>query len=307
MICTCTMNPSLDYYMEFETPPKAGATNRSQLEYYEAGGKGINVSIVLNNLQIPTRATGFVGGFTRDFFITLLQKYEYLQPNFTYINGHTRINVKLSDNSQETDLNAAGPYITGADMENLAAKVSRLTEGDYFVLAGVCPEHLHDEIIEMLKEGIDDGVRIVLDTNSSIIEDILPYHPFLIKTSEAELGGYKGIEMDREKVIDAVRELHEKGAQNIIVLRSKAEEAIFACDEGIYACSILHNQKAVSTVGIGDSLTAGFLMNYLRSRKASDSFRFACCCGSATAYSRGFATREKIEKLFDQTEIGKIG
>ena len=51
MICTCTMNPSLDYYMEFEKPVQPDSVNRSQLEYYEAGGKGINVSIVLNNLQ----------------------------------------------------------------------------------------------------------------------------------------------------------------------------------------------------------------------------------------------------------------
>ena len=75
MIYTCTINPSLDYYMEFDQPFEAEKTNRSQLEYYEAGGKGINVSIVLNNLMIPSRAFGFLGGFTKDFYISLLQKY----------------------------------------------------------------------------------------------------------------------------------------------------------------------------------------------------------------------------------------
>ena len=94
MIYTCTLNPSLDYYMEFDKV-ELGKTNRSSLEYYEAGGKGINVSIVLNNLMIPSRALGFVGGFTKDFFISLLQKYEYIEPVFTFIEGHTRINVKV--------------------------------------------------------------------------------------------------------------------------------------------------------------------------------------------------------------------
>ncbi|MFR0978893.1 MAG: hypothetical protein ACLSFJ_05435 [Holdemania filiformis] len=55
MIYTCTLNPSLDYYMEFDKV-ELGKTNRSSLEYYEAGGKGINVSIVLNNLMIPSGA-----------------------------------------------------------------------------------------------------------------------------------------------------------------------------------------------------------------------------------------------------------
>ena len=79
MIFTCTLNPSLDYYMEFEGPLKAGSRmNRSNLEYYEAGGKGINVSIVLNNLGIPSRALGFIGGFTKDFYISLLAKYDHI-------------------------------------------------------------------------------------------------------------------------------------------------------------------------------------------------------------------------------------
>ena len=39
MIITCTLNPSLDYYMETTQPLQAGETIRSNLEYYEAGGK----------------------------------------------------------------------------------------------------------------------------------------------------------------------------------------------------------------------------------------------------------------------------
>ena len=55
MIYTCTLNPSLDYYMSFDKIEK-GKLNRSTSETFEAGGKGINVSIVLNNLRIPSRA-----------------------------------------------------------------------------------------------------------------------------------------------------------------------------------------------------------------------------------------------------------
>ena len=84
MIYTCTLNPSLDYYMDFDKI-ESGKLNRSVSEHYEAGGKGINVSIVLNNLRIPSRALGFVGGFTREFFMQHLQRYTYIEPNFTYI------------------------------------------------------------------------------------------------------------------------------------------------------------------------------------------------------------------------------
>ena len=93
MIYTCTLNPSLDYYMSFDKI-EPGRLNRSVEEHYEAGGKGINVSIVLNNLRIPSRALGFVGGFTREYFMEHLRRYTYIEPNFTYIKDHTRINVK---------------------------------------------------------------------------------------------------------------------------------------------------------------------------------------------------------------------
>ena len=37
MIFTCTLNPSLDYYLESDKNLTPGKMNRSQLEYYEAG------------------------------------------------------------------------------------------------------------------------------------------------------------------------------------------------------------------------------------------------------------------------------
>ncbi len=306
MICTCTLNPSLDYYMEFKKPIDFGKYNRSSLEYYEAGGKGINISIVLNNLMIPTRAYGFIGGFTRDFYIQLLQKYEYIQPNFTYIDGHTRVNVKLHDGTHDTDVNATGPYITHKDMMRLREKVKRLDVGDYFVLAGNSPAYLSEDITDMLNEAIESGVRVVLDTNSDIEKACLPTHPFLLKTTPEELAVLLGKEMKtREEIIDGAAEVYHLGAKNVIVVFNKTE-AMIVCEDGIYECDIVREEKTISTVGTGDSLVAGFLMNYLRSSDALDSFRFGVCCGSATAYSKGLATREKIESYYESTKIQTI-
>ena len=100
--------------MEFSEPLEAGKTNRSDLEYYEAGGKGINISIVLSNLGVPSRAFGFLGGFTKDFYIRLLTKYQDIRPNFSYIDGNTRINVKCNSTT-DTNMNACGPYIQDKD------------------------------------------------------------------------------------------------------------------------------------------------------------------------------------------------
>ncbi len=304
MICTCTLSPSLDYYMEFEEPVVKNTTNRSKLEYFAAGGKGINISIVLNNLAIPSRAFGFLGGFTRDYYIELLQKYSYIQPNFTYVDGATRINVKVND-GQDTDLNAVGPYVTSDKMANLKSKVLRLDDGDYFALAGNCPDYLEKDVIEMLQEAIDNKVRVVLDTNPNIIHECIAKGPFLIKTTPKELALYAEKELHTTKeLIEEASLMHKDGAKHVLLLADN--EAILVCDSGIYTCEILDKGKVVNTVGMGDSLTAGFIMNYLRSSDSIDSFRFATCCSSATAHSKGLATREKIDSFYEKTEIKKI-
>lgn len=306
MIFTCTMNPSLDYYMEFDQPLKTGIrTNRSVLEYYEAGGKGINVSIVLNNLGIPTRALGFVGGFTKDFYISLLAKYEHIIPNFTYIDGHTRINVKMHA-GQHTNVNATGPYITHHAMENLAAKADKLAKGDYLVFAGISQDYLEDDVVAMFQNAIDNEVKVVIDTNPSLMKRILPMKPFLVKTTPDELSQL--VDMDiktKEDAVNGAVKARENGAENVMVLFEDGM-ALMVFEEGAYECQILNHDKAVNNVGTGDSMVAGFLMNYLRSRNVIDSFRFGASCGTATAYSKGLATREKIDASYEEIEVRKV-
>ena len=63
MIYTVTFNPSLDYIVKVNNF-KLGAVNRTTREDIYAGGKGINVSIVLSNLGYKSKALGFTAGFT---------------------------------------------------------------------------------------------------------------------------------------------------------------------------------------------------------------------------------------------------
>ena len=63
MIYTVTFNPAIDYIAEINNLKK-NDINRATSEKILAGGKGINVSIVLKNLGIESTAIGFIAGFT---------------------------------------------------------------------------------------------------------------------------------------------------------------------------------------------------------------------------------------------------
>lgn len=305
MIVTCTMNPSLDYYMEFNKDVEQASVNRSTLEYYEAGGKGINVSIVLNNLGIPTKAFGFVGGFTKDFYISLLAKYENIHPNFVYTNAHTRVNVKIHDKDEVTDLHAMGPYITHEDMQALVKKTESIYKQDYFVLAGNTQEWLINDVEDMLKGLIEEGVKVTLDTNVKIMKDMLEYKPFLYKTTSTELSQILETEINTEEdAIQGAKKLYELGAKHVLVLTDTL--AILVNDHGTFTCEFLDEDSIVNAVGTGDSMIAGFLMNYMRTSDSYDSLKFGASCGSATAYSQGLATREKIDSIYQNTVVNKI-
>ena len=303
MIYTCTLNPSLDYYMEFDQV-ELGKTNRSSLEYFEAGGKGINVSIVLNNLMIPSRALGFVGGFTRDFFISLLQKYEYIEPVFTFIEGHTRINVKVKGR-KETELNAKGPSITEEDMRMMLRRVERINRSDMFVLSGNCPKNLSEMVEKMIGICHENEVKFVLDINPALYPRLLPYRPFLIRPNLSDLRRLSGqpLETDRQ-IVDCVRGLYGEEAENIIVMNGRKGSLLINREGAWHANSV--EAKVVNSVGAADAMIAGFVMNYLRSRDIISTFRYANCCGVATIFSKGMATREKIDSLFDEIEITRI-
>lgn len=304
MIYTCTLNPSLDYFMEFDKV-ELGKTNRSSLEYYEAGGKGINVSIVLNNLMIPSRALGFVGGFTKDFFISLLQKYEYIEPVFTFIEGHTRINVKVKGDLLETELNAKGPSITEEDMRMMLRRVERLNRSDIFVLSGNCPDNLVDLTEKMIQLCIENDVKFVLDVNHELLLRLLKYKPFLVRPNIEDLETmFDEVIADQKQLIHAGRRCVELGAENVILMMGK-DGSLLINQDGVYHANSI-DAEVVNSVGAADSMIAGFVMNYLRSRDIITTFKYANCCGIATAFSKGMATREKIESLYDEILVTKI-
>ena len=137
MIYTITFNPSLDYVV---TLPhlQVGAINRNQAEEIFPGGKGINVSWVLQNLGVPTRILGFKAGFTGDEIQRLVEERGIPCSLLAVEKGFSRINVKIRA-GEETALNGKGPEVTAADLDRLRDQLRNLTADDILVLSGSGP------------------------------------------------------------------------------------------------------------------------------------------------------------------------
>ena len=300
MIYTVTFNPAIDYVVRLDKPLEVGAVNRANGEDCVLGGKGINVSGVLAQLDCPSVALGFVAGETGAWLERGLAA-QGLKTDFIHLEqGMTRINVKIKA-GQETELNGAGPDIPESAMQQLEAQLDTLGEDDILILAGSIPKSLSQNTYERLLARLDGkGVRCVVDATRDLLVNVLPYRPFLINPNNHELGEIVGRELTSdEEIIAAARSLQEKGARNVLV--SMAGDGALLVDEQGQTHRIgCPKGKVVNSVGAGDSMVAGFVAGWMQTKSSAFALRLGTACGSATAFSLGLATRKKIDELMKQ-------
>ena len=300
MIYTVTFNPSLDYIVSVKDF-RPGMTNRTSSELMLAGGKGINVSIVLGNLGIKSTALGFIAGFTGDEIVRRLHN-SGINSEFIKINdGISRINIKLKS-IDGTEINGQGPHIDSSHIEQLMNRLRRLESGDVLVLAGSIPagisDNIYKDIMDMLK---DKGVQIVVDATSRLLTNVLEYKPFFIKPNQHELGDIFNVTLNtQEEVIPYALELKKMGAVNVCVSMG-GKGAILVADDGNVYKATAPDGILKNSVGAGDSLVAGFLSGWIEKKDYEYAFRKGVATGSASAFSERLATNGEVNGL-----IGKV-
>lgn len=298
MVYTITFNPALDYIVSVPDY-KEGLVNRTSGEKLLAGGKGINVSIVLNNMGVENVALGYVSGFTGDMIASMLEGMGCTTDFIKLDNGFTRINVKIKAD-EETEINGMGPSIGDADVAALYDKLEKLKDGDILVLAGSIPKSLPETIYcDIMQRLSSKKLDIVVDATGDLLVNVLKYKPFLVKPNNHELGEIFGTELKtKEEVLPYAHKLREMGARNVLVSMA-GEGAVFVGEDGTEIASAAPRGKVVNSTGAGDSMVAGFVAGYMEERDFSHAVKMGMSAGSASAFSENLATLHEIQKVYE--------
>ena len=299
MIYTVTFNPSLDYIVSVDDF-KMGLTNRTSGELLLPGGKGINVSTVLNNLVIQSKALGFIAGFTGREIERRL-KETGVKSDFTFIEeGYSRINLKLKS-IDGTEINGIGPAINDDKLKTLMNKFDCLVRGDMLVLAGSIPASMPDDIYQKIMERLNDiGIIFVVDATKDLLINVLKYHPFLVKPNNHELGEIFGVSLKtREQVVPYGKKLQEMGALNVLISMAGEGAVLIAKDGKVYETPAPKG-KLINGVGAGDSMVAGFIAGWMEKKDYKYAFHMGVAAGSASAFSENLATKSEIENVYRQ-------
>ncbi len=298
MVYTVTFNPAIDYVVHTDELV-VGMTNRSKSEEMYVGGKGINVSMVLAELGIRSKALGFVAGFTGRA-IEDGAKEKGVETDFVHLeSGCSRINVKIKS-GEETELSGQGPKIPDKAIEKLLGKLDKLEDGDVLVLAGSIPGTLPSDIYEKILARLSERkIKTVVDATKDLLLNVLKYKPFLIKPNNHELGEMFGVKLKTEdEIISYAKKLREMGAVNVLVSMA-GDGAILVDEDGkVHKCGVCKG-TVKNSVGAGDSMVAGFIAGSTKGDYGY-ALKLGTATGGATAFSDELAKKEEIYELLKQ-------
>ena len=307
MIATITFNPAIDTLYKVDTF-NIGSVKRADYVNKTPGGKGLNVSRVLNSLGVTPTCLGFLGGYNGLYIKDKIEKVG-LKNEFTQINGETRICLNIIDkNNISTEILEKGPTV---DLDNIkefedklknVLKHTKVLVASGSLLQGL-PNNYYKRVGDICKE---ENVKFILDTSGKYLENALETDIYLIKPNTDELEALTNIKIKcKEDAINAAYILLDKGVENVCVSMGK-DGMILLNKENIYDVKI-PKIDIKNTVGSGDASIAGFSFGVLNNYRIEDCLRLSNACGMSNALyiETGKIEIEDINIFIKEIEVKK--
>ena len=309
MILTVTLNPAVDKtYTAGELI--TGHVNRMRSAMSLAGGKGVNVTKVLRQYEVPVCATGFLGGYAGDFIEDYL-KGRQVDCRFIRVDGETRSNMNiLADNGYVTEILEPGPEIGEEKLQQFLSQYEALlSDCEIVVLSGSAARGLPDDIyVTLIEKARMKGIKTMLDTSGESLRNALFAKPYLIKPNLKELEYIAGHRLvNREAVMEAALEVHKSGIAHVIV--SMGKKGLLSVSSGGYVYfAKAGTVRAVNTVGCGDCVVAAFAMSVLKGDSKEEALRRAAAISAANASTLKSADvpLDVAQELYEGITVEKI-
>lgn len=300
-VITLTLNPAIDVHCEcndFALKKESIAKIISR----DMGGKGVNLSRALLSCGKKHKSLVVTGSENGDEFLRGLA-LDGLDVIEVSIDGRIRENITIHQTGVgETRLSFDG-FTAPSDLLERVISAIPTDLSDYIVtFTGSTPKGVSKEsVMNFLKKLKGRGAKLVLDSRSLTIEDIVSLSPWLIKPNEEESKTYSGLEMTDYNAAKLVaKKFHDSGVENVLISLG-GRGAVLVNDDCEFE-SVAPKIEVLSTIGAGDSMIAGFISAELDRMTSADKLNFAISCGSSACMESGTKAPkiENITKLFDE-------
>lgn len=310
MIYTVTLNPALDKTVEIPSFT-IDQVNRITAMRTDPGGKGINVSKVIEKLGGRSIATGILGGDTGKTILSALRDMG-LETFFCFADGETRTNLKVVDKvgHTNTDINEPGVTVTKEVLDGLLGEVlGRLKKDDIVVLSGSLPKGAPKDTYQIwVKSCREAGAKTILDADGELLMEGLKASPYLIKPNNHELSRLMGTTLKTPKELEgAARKLmKENGVEKVVVSMGGDGALYLTKDAAIYAEGL--KVTVGSTVGAGDSVVGALAFAEESGMGLEETVRLSTATGAANVMCSGTqaAERQVIDQLIPKVVFSRL-
>lgn len=306
MILTITLNPSVD--ISYRLPYfELNETNRSTATDKTAGGKGLNVTRVLDCLQMPVNATGFLGG-TNGLFIQKELSRKKINHQFFSVEGDTRNCIAIIHGSLQTEILEEGPTVSDAErLKFLKRMDSGFREADVIVASGSLPKGVPDTFYKELIELAHRYQKpFILDTSGEPLRKALEAGPVFIKPNLSEFEKLMGVKVKSEADVVALLKKFPYPVSTVMVSLGE-KGAIVRNHEKIFRISI-PKVSAVNPVGSGDAAVAGFAAGLYQGMKDERLFSYSTMMGllNALEAQTGYVNTQHISRYEHEIMVTRL-
>ncbi len=288
MIYTITLNPALDKQLTVADIRFNDVliAERVQLDF---GGKGFNVSRMLQNLNQPSKAIGLLGGQTGKTIETGLQE-QGIEVVAIPILGETRTNVSVvtPGGSKHIKVNEKGPTVSEVELELIYNYISQnAAAGTLWVLAGSIPPGVDVSVYRGMTQRIKQlGGDVVLDTSGEALRQGVQAQPKLVKPNLFELSQLVGKQIaNLQEILDNPTITHDVGAE-FVAISAGDKGALLTDGENTAICLPPEIQEA-NPVGAGDAMVAGLSFALYHGYDLEQALMLGVACGTASAMQSG--------------------
>ena len=305
-IYTITLSPAYDVHATAKSL-ELHHENLAHVQSRDAGGKGVNVSRALTYNGVDNTAVVVLGRDNCADFKAALDS-----DKMTYIaiekDGRIRENLTIhEDGADETRISFSGFSLDNSILEEVDDLMS-VDENTVVTFTGSVPKGVDmPEIKKFLAALKNKGAKIVVDSRSFTLDDLIEVAPWLIKPNSEEIAMYSGKEANCfADCLDFAKKLLADGIENVMISLGEKGALLVNKDGAVGAIPPAIN--ALSTIGAGDSTIAGFIAAYCNGKDSAETLRTAVSYGSAACLLEGTTppTKENVAEIYKDVKIEKM-
>ena len=290
IVCIC-LHPAIDRTLELATPLEPGRLQRTVRVLERAGGKGVNVASVMQQLGAEALAVLPVAGGNGARLQRMLEA-DGIPNRALRVAGETRETQTILDGTgHPTEVYESGPVLTAGDLTRLEALIP--SNARWLIVSGSLAPGLSPIDFQAWLRGLRARFRVAVDTSGAALLAALEAGVNLVKPNSAELKQL-GTTASDAFMRYGVSVLHSRGADGLEYVGPEGHirQTAFRVD-------------AINPVGAGDATLAGFVLSLERGERIECALRHATACGAAACLepTAGAISPERVRTFLEALEV----